>query len=132
MQININNINEIKAFIAEKAGRTLFDVIVVLLLPALLAVGYYFFWNESDDSALLSLVVQEQSGQEHGAKAKDALNKLRSISMDASLFNDPVYQSLQEFHVDIDRSTPLGRSYPFTPPDVLRIKAKPSSGTATH
>ncbi|MDO8521647.1 MAG: hypothetical protein Q7S52_06040 [bacterium] len=118
------NFNDIRVLLSEKMGKVLFDVLVVLLLPVLFALGYYF-WSGDDDSALLSLVVEKQDGQEYGAKAKDALARLRSITMDASLFEDPVYQSLQEFHVDIDMSIPLGRTYPFTPPDVLRGKARP-------
>lgn len=116
---------EIKKHFAEKSGKALFDVLAVLLVPALLLVGYYF-WSDDDDSALLSLVVSKETGQEFGAKAKDALNRLRSITMDDSLFKDPVYQSLKEFHVDIDMNISLGRSYPFTPPDVLRGKTKPT------
>lgn len=125
MAININiNIEHIRAAISKKGGKALFDLAAVLVIPLLFALGYYF-WSGEDDSALLSLAVSQGDGREYGAKAKQALATLRSISMDASLFDDPVYRSLKEFHVDIDTSIPIGRSYPFTTPDVLRGKQKP-------
>ncbi|MEK7118783.1 MAG: hypothetical protein AAB869_04185, partial [Patescibacteria group bacterium] len=72
----------------------------------------------NSDSALLSMVAPPQR-PEFGVKARAALETLKSISMDASFFEDPVYQSLQEFSTDV-LPAELGRTYPFTPPDVLR------------
>ncbi|HEY9585972.1 MAG TPA: hypothetical protein VJJ02_05310 [Candidatus Paceibacterota bacterium] len=100
-----------------KGKQILIDVGVVLVIPALLLVGYYF-WSPRGDSALLSLVAPPEE-REYGAQAKAALASLRSITMDGSLFEDPVYKSLQEFHVDIEPAT-LGRTYPFTSPDSVR------------
>jgi len=125
------NLNNIRALLPEKAGRVVFDVLAVLLLPTLFALGYYF-WSGDDDSALLSLVVSKEDGREYGAKAKEALARLRSIKMDTSLFDDPAYQSLKEFHVDIDMEIPLGRTYPFTPPEALRNKARPIQSEAAQ
>lgn len=105
-----------------KGKQALLDIGVVLAVPLLLVVGYYF-WSPSGDSALLSLVAPPPE-QEYGAKAKAALATLNSINMDASLFEDPVYKSLQEFHVDIEPAT-LGRTYPFTtPPAVTNLPPK--------
>ncbi len=132
MPMNMNiDLNKIKMHFAEKGGKAAFDIVAVLLVPLLLAGGYYF-WSGDEDSALLSLVVTKQDGQEFGAKAKAALEKLRSIKMDGSLFEDPAYLSLKEFHVDIDMVIPLGRPYPFTPPDVLRNRVKPTQVVPTN
>ncbi|OGZ08370.1 MAG: hypothetical protein A3C93_02795 [Candidatus Lloydbacteria bacterium RIFCSPHIGHO2_02_FULL_54_17] len=113
------NTNMFKSLLSEEKRKMLFDVLVVLVLPGLFVVGY-FFWSGDDDPALLSLMVPPEENREFGAKTKEALAKLGSIKMDAALFQDPAFLSLQEFKVDIDFDVPLGRSYPFTPPDALR------------
>lgn len=101
-----------------KGKQALFDVIIVLAFPAIIIGGYYL-WGPSNDTGLLSLVVAPQPQQEFGVKARAALAALKSISMDGSLFQDPVFKSLEEFHVDITPSA-LGRMYPFATPDALR------------
>jgi hypothetical protein len=100
-----------------KFKQPLIDIGVVLALPILVFLGSYF-WSPSGDTALLSVVPTPQAA-EFGAASKSALDRLNSINMDTSLFADPVYQSLQEFHIDIAPAT-LGRPYPFTPPDAVR------------
>ncbi len=113
------NADTFKSLLNENQRKMITDVLVVLILPALFAFGY-FFWGGGEDSALLSLVVPPQETREFGVKTKEALAKLGSIKMDAALFRDPAFLSLQEFKVDIDFDVPLGRSYPFTLPDALR------------
>lgn len=108
-----------KNLVGDKDKKTLYDVLVMLVIPALLAGGYYL-WGGENDSALLSLVVPSEETREYGAKTKEAVAKLNSIKMDAAFFQDPAFLSLQEFKVEIDFNVPLGRSYPFTPPEVLR------------
>jgi hypothetical protein len=100
-----------------KAKQTLIDVGIVLALPLLVLAGLYFWSPNANDTALLSLVAPSQE-PEFGAKARAALEKLKSITMDGSLFDDTVYLSLQEFHVDVEPAV-LGRTYPFAPPDAL-------------
>lgn len=103
-----------------KTKQVLFDIGIVLALPILVFVGSYF-WNSDNNTALLSLVAPPEES-EFGARTNAVLDTLSSITMDSSLFDDPVYRSLQEFHVDVAPAT-LGRPYPFTPPDVLRNTA---------
>ena len=113
-----------------KKNQALFEIGIVLAIPMLLLWGYYFLGSSSDDSALLSFVVSQEETQEYGVQAKQALSALKSINMDASLFDDPVYTSLKEFHLDIDTTTSLGRTYPFTPPPAVRgLLGKPSTVT---
>ena len=102
-----------------KGKQALFDIGIVLALPLLLIAGYYF-WSSGGESPLLSLVVPQEATQEYGAQARAALATLKSIRMDGSLFDDPVYKSLHEFHVDIPMTTSFGRAYPFTIPDAVR------------
>jgi len=97
--------------------QALLDTLVVLFVPFIVGMGFYL-WAPSEELALLSLVKPPEE-QEFGVQAKSALAALRSITMDGSLFEDPVYKSLQEFHVDIDAAV-LGRTYPFTPPNAVR------------
>ena len=108
-----------------KGKQALTDIGIVLVIPVLVFLGYYF-WNSGSDSELLSLVAPQEGQQEYGKEAKAALAELKSITMDGSLFEDPVYKSLQEFHVDVSPAV-LGRSYPFSTPDaVLKVtKSRP-------
>ncbi len=103
-----------------KGRQALIDIGVVLAIPLLFFVGGYF-WSPTGDSALLSLGAPPESAKDLGANVKAALDTLRTIDLEknALLFDDPVYQSLQEFHVDIAPAT-LGRDNPFTPPDAVR------------
>lgn len=106
--------------------QSLFDLGIVLALPIVIGIGYYF-WGRGDDSALLSLTGPGQS-QEYGVKARQALASLKSINMDDSLFSDPVYQSLNEFYVELPTGTQFGRTYPFTrPPAVEAVKPRTSA-----
>ena len=110
-----------------KGRQVLIDIGVVLALPALFLLGSYL-WSPSEDTALLSLVAPPQAELEFGAKAKAALDDLRSITPedDAKFFESQEYKSLQEFHVDIPPTT-LGRTYPFTAPDAVRAAAAAKS-----
>lgn len=103
-----------------KGKQALIDAGVVLALLVLLMGGYYA-WSPEKNQTLLSFTTPNEGRQEYGKKARGALAALKSISMDSSLFENPVYRSLDEFHVDIPASS-LGRSYPFTPPDSLRLR----------
>lgn len=100
-----------------KARRMLTDIAIVLIIPLVVLAGLYF-WTPGSDRALLSLVAPTQK-PEFGVKARTALETLKSISMDVSFFEDPVYQSLQEFSTDVPPAI-LGRTYPLTPPPALR------------
>lgn len=101
-----------------KGKQTVIDIAIVLALPLVVFLGYYF-WNSNDNNALLSIVAPPPESQEYGSKAKTALVTLRSITMDDSLFNDPLYLSLKEFHVDVPEAV-LGRANPFTTPEAVR------------
>ncbi|OGZ07981.1 MAG: hypothetical protein A2942_02280 [Candidatus Lloydbacteria bacterium RIFCSPLOWO2_01_FULL_50_20] len=109
-----------------KAKQTLIDIGIVFTLPVLVLVISIFWDPTANETSLLSLVGPVPEEQEYGAKAKEALATLRSIDMDTSLFDDPIYRSLQEFHVDIAPAV-LGRPYPFTQPEVIRSMVRTPS-----
>lgn len=101
-----------------KGKQTVIDIAIVLALPLVVFLGYYF-WNSNDNSALLSIIAPRPESQAYGTKAKAALATLRSITMDDSLFSDPIYTSLKEFHTNVPSSV-LGRANPFTTPEAVR------------
>jgi hypothetical protein len=101
-----------------KGKQTMIDIVIVLALPLVAFLGYYF-WNSNENNALLSIIAPPPESQAYGTKAKAALASLKSITMDDSLFSDPIYTSLKEFHVDVPPSV-LGRANPFTTPDAVR------------
>ncbi len=109
------------------AKQFLIDVLVVLITPILFIGGYYFL--KTDSSALLSATpfigTQNEVDPELGKKTEVALALLSSIQFDDSLFSDPAYLLLKKYTVEIP-SADLGRSFPFTPPQVLvDIKRNP-------
>jgi hypothetical protein len=103
------------------AKQLLIDVLIVLVTPILLIGGYYVF--KTDGSELLSVIpsfvgTQNEVDPELGKKTEVALAMLSAIQLDDSLFTDPAYLMLKKYTVQIP-SAELGRSNPFTPPQVL-------------
>jgi hypothetical protein len=102
------------------AKQFLIDILVVLITPILFIGGYYFL--KTDSAALLSAVpfigMQNDVDPDLGKKTEVALALLSSMQFDDSLFSDPAYLLLKKYTVEIP-SVDLGRSFPFTPPQIL-------------
>lgn len=103
------------------AKQLLIDVLIVLVVPVLLIGGYYIF--KTDGAELLDVVpsfagAQNEVDPELGKKTEAALALLSGIHLDDSIFTDPAYLMLKKYTVQIP-SVELGRSNPFTSPQVL-------------
>lgn len=103
------------------AKQFLIDILVSLTIPVLFIGGYYIF--KTDNIELLSVVpyitgAQADIDPNLGKKTEVALALLSSIQFDDSLFTDPAYLLLKKYTVEIP-SVELGRSFPFTPPQIL-------------
>jgi hypothetical protein len=98
------------------------DILVVITLPILL-IGGYFLWFRTNDSALLLSSLAPTTEAEPGAKTKQALDTLKSLTLDDSLFVDPAYNALIAYNVVVPPAT-TSRAYPFTPPTVIEERIR--------
>ena len=104
------------------------DILVVLLVPVILIGGYYFW--KTNDGTLLSFVSSDitlpgDEDKELGAKTKLALVTLNSIDFNAEFFKDEAFASLRDLTATVS-TTPLGREYPFTSPELIKKLIKNS------
>ncbi len=81
----------------------------ILVVLVIAAVAYYYM---GASSAPVATVTQASSPASQDLLAM--LNNLRSIKLDASIFNDPLFMSLSDFGVTIP-AEPTGRHNPFSP-----------------
>jgi hypothetical protein len=111
------------------------DLGIILGFPGLL-LGLYFYMggNISSSFSFLSVGGLSLPGNDTGQlgeKAKMTLEALRSTTLDTAIFDDPAYQSLRDYSVEIP-TTVLGREYPFSLPDEVQEmlnKSRGGSGT---
>ena len=87
--------------------------IFALGLVLILWLAYSIFFQNSDISS---------EGDQGGTLAHDSqellarLRQLDQIKISANLFRDPRFQSLVDFHQEV-QPEPIGRNNPFTPTD---------------
>ena len=99
----------------------------------ILAAGliyYYYFTGGTSADGLTSSPTQSQTS---GADLLTALGNLRAVKLDSAIFQNPVFQSLSDFGIDIP-TQPVGRPNPFDPLSGGGSSSLPSnikSGTAT-
>lgn len=89
--------------------------VIALFILILLVVAGYMYSNRSKESD--ELLSGTEAGD--GAAAVDGdllrtLGKLRKLRLDTSIFNDPVWQSLEDFGQTLSPE-PKGRTNPFAP-----------------
>jgi hypothetical protein len=98
------------------------DIVVVLSVPVVI-IGGYMMWFRDESGPLLSASSEmlQTRPTDPGALTRVALQKLNSISLDASLFRDPAFLALQTYTVPIPEAK-LEREYPFTPtPEIAEM-----------
>ncbi|OHA20761.1 MAG: hypothetical protein A2849_02435 [Candidatus Taylorbacteria bacterium RIFCSPHIGHO2_01_FULL_51_15] len=86
-----------------------------VVLAALLVGAVFYFLNPSSPSyegGPLSSLQSSSLDATLGRELLAVLAKLKSTTLDTSLFSDPVYQSLKDFGVSI-AAQPVGRRNPF-------------------
>ena len=86
------------------------NIVVIGVLVSAAAVLFYFF--SSGGSSATVTVTQEESPVSHEILA--TLGNLRTIKLDNSLFQDPLFLSLSDFGVSIPPAA-AGRRNPFAP-----------------
>ncbi len=104
----------------------LIDILVVITLPILI-IGVYFLAFRTNDPTIIAAppVLGASAAEEPGAKTKQALDTLKGLSLDGSLFADSAYTSLRPFAVGIP-SASTSRKYPFTPPPIIEERMRQS------
>ena len=94
--------------------------IIILGAALLIWVGYStFFKKDSTVSPGVALVSEtalndDSPEMQSGREILAILLNLKSLKLDASIFNDPVFQSLADFGQSIPER-PRGRDNPFAP-----------------
>ena len=104
----------------------LIDILVVITLPILI-IGVYFLGFRTNDPTIIASppVLGASAAEDPGVKTKQALDTLKGLSLDGSLFTDPAYTSLKPFAVGIP-SASTSRKYPFTPPPIIEERIRQS------
>ena len=85
---------------------------------AVLVAGVYFFFLRPEESGpALSTSSGGQALSDSAQADREflvLLQQLEAINLDGSLFNDPVFDSLQDFRIE-PAPQPVGRANPFSP-----------------
>ncbi len=109
------------------------NLIILVLLVGAGFVAYSYFYKPQEDSALLAESASTISPAEQNLIT--ILVELKAITLDASIFADPAFQSLQDFSQALVPE-PLGRPNPFAPlgrsaaPTVSPPSSTPAGGSA--
>lgn len=90
--------------------------ITIGLILITLGTLFYFNFVKEDVTVQNTLTVNTATSDILGKKIATALNKLNSLSLDTSIFNEPGYQALRPFHQEIF-PLPAGKRSPFDPID---------------
>lgn len=97
---------------------------VVLTILLLGGIGYVYYTNSGDllsTSSILptdSLVTETATTTDPGQdQTLQRLNRLENINIDTEFLSSQTFRSFENFGIEI-QSQPVGRSNPFTPPEV--------------
>lgn len=106
-------------------------VILLVLLIIIAFVGYNFMFKKDVSSGSGDLAVDSPEGASgQSAIGKDLvinLSKLKSLTLDETFFQDPIFNSLNDFSVPIVPQE-VGRDNPFSPISGL---ANPDKGSVS-
>lgn len=103
----------------------LIDILVVITLPVLIIGVYFLEFRTNDPSILATPQVPGNTADEPGVKTRQALETLKGLSLDASLFSDPAYTSLEPYVTSIPPAS-TSRKYPFIPPPIIEERIRQS------
>ena len=92
-----------------RSKTTIATIVIVIIL-----VVVYFYYQGGSSSSSGSLLSSPTSDQAVGSAELALLNQIKSLKIDTSLFQDPVYQSLVDYSVPIPPEN-VGRPNPFAP-----------------
>ena len=103
-----------------KQNQTL--IIVVALVVVAFVVYTFFFAGDSQAPVLDQTAVTQASPEDQNLIS--LLLELKSITLDDSIFKDPIFLGLQDFSQELVPE-PSGRPNPFAPLDADRGRAAP-------
>lgn len=100
-------------------------IIIGLLAVGALLLAWFFLKGDGDVPAAAPLAANDSADSEDGLLAAsvaategreilDLLNDLQNLSLDETIFTDPVFLSLQDFSQELSPE-PKGRPDPFAP-----------------
>ena len=87
---------------------------VIVIVIVIISVIAYFYYEGGSSSASGGLVESPGSDQSIGSAELDLLSQIQSLKIDASMFQDPGYQALEDYSVAIPQDN-VGRPNPFAP-----------------
>lgn len=88
--------------------------VIAIVVVALVYGGYQFFIKPNFTETTLISVSGPVVGVEEQGETLELLQVLRSIKLDATVFESAIFQSLQDFSVPL-RDEPKARNNPFAP-----------------
>lgn len=107
-------------------------IIIVLVVAGIGFFGYNYL---NQTNVQTDVLVQQNSADtsKMGAEVLSALNQLKTLRLDESVFKDKAFMSLRDFSKPLT-SEPVGRVNPFSPIGVENagaVKLAPVSATTT-
>lgn len=99
-------------------------IVVIVAVVLLGALGFGYLGRDGGNANTDQIIKSDTTASQVGADVLSALNQLKVLNLDGSIFTDPAYKSLRDFSRPI-QSQPVGRENPFLP-----INAK-STSTST-
>ena len=87
-------------------------IIILVVLGGIGFFGYTYFSNSSTDST--TLVSDSNDTTKMGAQVLTALNQLKQLTLDGSVFTNRTFRSLKDFSRPIPEE-PKSRANPFAP-----------------
>jgi len=97
-------------------------VIIVFILAGVGFFGYNYLTRTSKNSTDILLTQTSANTSRMGGEVLVALNQLRTLKLDGSVFQDKVFLSLQDFSKPLIPE-PVGRINPFSPIGVENASA---------
>lgn len=94
-------------------------LVSIFIVIAIIFVGYFgynYFGGSSSSNATLSVATPDGGGATVGGDLLVILANLKTLKLDDSIFNDPLFKNLKNFKIDLSPE-PIGRANPFAPLD---------------
>ena len=88
------------------------NVLIAIALACVLYLGYMYFGSSADDAALVSSTPEDEIAVDR--ELLQLLSQIKQIRLDASLFESPIFKSLEDYSQTIP-SEAVGRANPFAP-----------------
>ncbi len=103
------------------------NLVAIIIFTVAAALLYYFYSSSGSSTELLTNTSATQSPISQ--EVLTTLGNLRTIKLDSSIFNDPLFASLSDFGVTIPPAA-AGRRNPFAPVGQGGASVAPPAGTA--